>query len=235
MWTTQGGTEATIRRPHHVWGRLRGGVLAVIVTTALAVLVTPAESAPSDHSTSPVFTIPPPGPSMVGSSHLVRTDDGLSLRLETSDLEPDHAVTMWIVVANSPDQCESGLPGLSRCGPADHQARRGDISVHQAGGRIVDEGGTARYGAHLQVGDTSDALFEVDPGLIDARGAEVLVILKTHGPKIPELTSQMLSTFAAGCQEAPLPPELEPREELIGTLGQNECAEVQISVHQGSS
>lgn len=229
--TTVRARTWALTRPHQA--RLR--VLIALALTLLVVVATAAESAPSERSTSPVLTIPPPGPpSVVGSSHVVRTDNGVSVRLESSGLEPGHAVTLWIIAANSPEDCEAGIPGLSQCGPADHEAGRGDISVHQGTGRIARDDGTAAYGAHLRVGDRSQALFEDDPGLLDPRGAEVLLILKTHGPKIPELTSDMLSTFAGGCADQSFPPSLTPNEDLVGEAGPNDCAEIQISVHQPS-
>lgn len=212
-------------------------VLAVVLLTTLAVAATPARGSSAGHSDSPVFTIPSPGnpPAVVGSSHLVRTDSGVSLTLRTSGLVPDHAVTLWFIAANSPEECEAGIPGLSQCGPQDHAAGRGDISVHNVAGRIVGGDGTARYGAHLRVGDTSNVLFHGEPGLLEPRDAEILLILKTHGPKIPELTDEMLSTFAAGCEAPVFPPSLDPVDDMIGTTlpedQANDCAEIQISVH----
>lgn len=214
-------------------GRLGILVLAVLTILTMLAAAAPAAGAPAEHSTEPVFTIPPPAPpSVVGSSTLVRTDNGVSARLHTSGLEPGHVVTLWWIVANAPEDCQAGLPGLSQCGPGDHVAGRGELSVHHAAGRIVRQDGTANYSAHLRVGDLSRALFEGEPGLTDARAAEVILVVKTHGPKIPRMTSDMLRTFAGGCEEAPVPPGLTPRPEVFGTLGPNEgCAEIQVSVH----
>lgn len=211
--------------------------LAILVLATLVIFTAlgptaSAASAPAEHSTSPVFTIPPAPPDLVGSSTLVRNDNGVSVTLETSDLEPGHVVTLWWIVANEPDDCEEGLPGLSQCGPDDHVAGRGAMSVLHAAGRIVNEDGTARYGAHLRVGDVSRALFAGEPGLTDARGAEVILVLKSHGPRIPTMTADMLRTFAGGCAAENLPPGPTPRPEVLGTPGPNEgCAEIQVSVH----
>jgi hypothetical protein len=226
-----------ITRTAHIDARIRPrlGILALATLMILTALgaATAAASAPAGHSTAPVFTIPPPAPpGLVGSSTLVRNDNGLSVTLETSELEPGHVVTLWWIVANEPEGCEEGLPGLSQCGPGDHVAGRGAMSVHHAAGRIVNEGGTARYGAHLRVGDTSRGLFADEPGLTDARGAEVLLVLKSHGPRIPTMTADMLRTFEGGCEAGDLPPGLTPRTEVLGTPGPNEgCAEIQVSVH----
>lgn len=214
-----------------VVSRRRLGVLALAIATMLAVTAAPAYSAHDGHSTSPVFTIPPPEPTVVGSSTLVRTEQGVSARVEASGLQPGDVVTLWWVVANSPEECTEGLGPLSRCGPGDHLAGRGDMSVHYAAGRIVSSDGTARYGAHLRVGDTSRALFQEEPGLLDARGAEVILVVKTHGPKVSRLVSDQLHTFAGGCADQSTPPPLTPRPGMLGAPGDNHCAEIQFSVH----
>lgn len=204
------------------------GVLALVILTALALLVAPAAGAPAGHSTSPVMTIPPPvPPTVVGTSTVVRTDHGVSATLETSALQPGDVVTLWWVVVNNTEACENPFAG-SPCGPPDVLNPETQASVLHAAGRIVDEDGTAGYGAHLRVGDTSRAL--LGPGLLDPREALVILVLKTHGPKIPELTSEMLSTFAAGCQnQLDVPPGAPP--DLVGTPGPNDCAEIQFTVH----
>lgn len=214
------------------WGR-RLAAPVVLGLVVLALVASPAYSAHADHSTAPVFTIPPPlPPSVVGSSTLVRNDNGVTMTAETSDLEPGDVVTFWVIVANDPDDCEAGFPGLSRCGPEDHLAGRGQMSVHYGAGRVVAEDGTASYGAHVRVGDTSRTLFEEDLGLLDPRGAEVIAVLKTHGPKTPGLVSDQLHTFAGGCADQSTPPSLTPRPGLLGRPGDNDCAEIQFSVHQ---
>lgn len=211
-------------------GLRRLALLAALLPLTLAGPATAAYGDPAGRSSSPVITIPPPSPSVVGSSQLVRTGNGVSATLKTSGLEPGHVVTLWWIVANNPAECEAGLPGLSRCGPRDHIEGRGNMSVLNAAGRIVGEDGTANYGAHLRVGDTSRALFDGEPGLTDSHTAEVILVVKTHGPKIPELTSEMLSTFAGGCEDQTTPlPTVRP--EMVGTAGPNDCAEIQLSVH----
>lgn len=228
-----GSTDVPAARTARASWRTLAAFSAAVIA-ALAVVATPASGAPADRSTSPVLTIPPPAPpAMVGSSTVVRTDNGLAVNFETSRLEPGHVVTLWVIVANAPQECEAGSP-LSLCGPADHEAGRGAISVHRGTGRVVGDDGTASYGTHLRVGDTSRGLFTQDPGLLDPRGAEVLLIAKTHGPKIPGLVSEQLHTFLGGCDESA--PPLEARPEVLGQPGPNTgCAEIQISVHSPPS
>jgi hypothetical protein len=215
-----------------VCGLVGTAALVTLFVGLAAALAVPVSAAPADHSTSPVFTLPPPfPPDVVGTSTVVRTDNAVSVRVGTSGLEPGDAVTLWVIVANAPDECQSGLPGLSRCGPEDHLAGRGQISVHYGAGRIVAENGTASYGAHLRVRDTSQALLEGEPGLLDPRRAEVILVLKTHGQRIPGLVSDQLRTFAGGCADQSTPPGSDPKPHLIGRAGDNDCAEIQISVH----
>jgi hypothetical protein len=103
--------------------------------------------------------------------------------------------------------------------------------MHAAGG-IVDEDGTVEFGAHARVGDTSRAL--TGPGLVDPRGAEVILVIKSHGPKIPHLVSDQMHTFAGGCaDQSDAPPGTPP--ELLGEPGPNDCAELQVSVHSPTS
>lgn len=209
-------------------GRRRVGVLASLIIAASALPVGAAHAGSAGHSDSLVLTVPPPQPSVVGSSTLVRTDRGLSATLKTTGLEPGHVTTLWWVVFNDPDGCKAGFPGISRCGPADAHAGRGGVSPMRAAGRVVDEDGTAHYGAHARMGDTSRAL--AGPGVVNPRGAEVILVLKSHGPKIPHLLSDQLRTFAGGCtDQSDVPPGAPP--ELIGESGPNDCAEIQFSVH----
>lgn len=213
--------------------RARWGLgLALLAALALATLAVPtgaAQAATAGDSTSPVLTMPPPQPSVVGSSTLVRTDSGLSATLKTTGLRPGHVVTLWWVVFNDPNRCEAGIPGMSRCGPDDAHAGRGGVSPIHAAGRIVDEDGTADYGAHTRIGETSRAL--AGPGLVNPRGAEVILVLKSHGPKLPHLVSDQLRTFAGGCADQSDAPRGAPPE-LVGEPGPNDCAEIQFSVHR---
>lgn len=204
------------------------GILVLAIMTALVLLATPAAGAPADHSTSPVLTIPPPvPPSVVGTSTLVRTDHGVSATVQTTALVPGDVATLWWIVFNNPAACEHPF-AASPCGPDDGINPETQASVLHAAGRIASEDGTAEYGAHLRVGATSRALF--GPGLLDPRGAVVVLVVKTHGPKIPGLTAEMLRAFAGGCADQDdAPPGTPP--DLLGTPGPNDCAEIQFSVH----
>lgn len=195
----------------------RLGILTLAILTALTLVAAPAAAA-ADHSTRPVVSLA--DLSVVGNSTMVRTDRGVSVTLETTALTPGDVVSLWWTVFDNPTACTAGIPGVSWCGEPDTRNAAARPSVLHAAGRIIDEDGTARYGAHLRIGDTSGALF--GPGLLAPRDAEVILVLRSHGPKIPNLVSEMLHTFGAGCNDAP---------PGTGTPGPNDCAELQVSAH----
>lgn len=218
---------------------------ALVILGALGALATPAAGAPAEQTTRDVFRVPElfahvfggaPPPEPVGSSTLVRNDRGVSAALKTTGLTPGHVVTLWAVVFNHPDGCEAGIPGVAQCGPSDAQAGRGGASPNHLAGGIVENDGTAGFGGHLREGDTSHALGDPDHalGLVEPREAEVILVLKDHGPKIPRLLSDQLHTFAGGCSDQSGAPPGTPPEQL-GRPGPNECAEIQISVHSPSA
>jgi hypothetical protein len=112
----------------------------------------------------------------VGTSTLTRTDGGISFSLETTGLEPGHAVTIWWMVAN-PD---------------------GGVAVLYAAGHVIDDSGTAEFGGYLQVGDSEGALsMGTDTSLEDALGATVYLVVRDHGPADPRTVTAQIQTFEA--------------------------------------
>jgi hypothetical protein len=112
----------------------------------------------------------------VGTSTLTRTQSGISFSLETSGLEPGHAVTVWWMVVN-PD---------------------GGVAVLYAAGHVIDDSGAAGFGGSLQEGDT-DGVVELPGlslvGLLDATGATVVLVVRDHGPARADIVQQQIHTF----------------------------------------
>ena len=145
------------------------------------------------------------------SSTLVRTPDGLTFTVLTSGFEPNSALTLWLVVFNNPELCSP--PG---CSGDDAPGRGGDPGVEASQlwantGTVVTADGKAKFGGQVKTGDTSGV--RVGPGLLNPQGAEVHMIIKSHGPILPEMLGEQLTTYDAGC-----PP--------------NDCAELQVMVHR---
>jgi hypothetical protein len=117
----------------------------------------------------------------VGSSTLVRNQNGVTVTVNTSELDPGSAVTIWLVVFNN------GTSG----GPDD---------VIYGAGHVVGGNGTANFAAHLNEGDTGGSLFpQPSPGLIDAETAEIHIVVRSHGPAIPGMIPEQIHTVGGGC------------------------------------
>jgi hypothetical protein len=124
-------------------------------------------------STSDVTLISDPSV-VVGTSTLTRTESGISFSLQTSGLEPGHAVTVWWMVVN-PD---------------------GGVAVLYAAGHVIDDSGTAEFGSYLQVGDSDGALdMGTDTTLEDALQATVYLVVRDHGLADPRTVSKQIQTF----------------------------------------
>jgi hypothetical protein len=108
----------------------------------------------------------------VGTSTLTRTDSGISFSLSTSELEAGHAVTIWWMVFNP----------------------NGSLSVQYAAGHVIDDSAVAEFGGALQEGDT-DGVINGGPGLLDAQGANVVLVVRDHGPVRPDIVQQQIQTF----------------------------------------
>ena len=128
------------------------------------------------------------------SSTLARTKNGITVTLQTQELEAGDAYTLWWVIFNHPENCEHPIPGITSCGEGDVFAQPlGDtdvkVSVQYAGGNIVGGTGRADFGAYLQEGVTPDAPGQLvfGSGLIDSKKAEVHLVVRSHGKAFPPL------------------------------------------------
>jgi hypothetical protein len=110
----------------------------------------------------------------VGTSTLARTDSGMAFSLSTTELQAGNAVTIWWMIFN----------------------RNGSVSVQYAAGHVIDDGGAAEFGGALQEGDT-EGVINGGPGLLDAQGANVVLVVRDHGPADPRMVEQQIHTFGA--------------------------------------
>lgn len=149
------------------------------------------------------------------SSTLRRTHNGISWTLKTNDLEPGHVHTLWVVVFNNPDACVDG------CGLDDLARPEVAATLAFGGGHVVGPSGIATFSGHLQEGNTSG--FPSDSpfagvvggehlGLVDANQAEIHLVVRDHGEKIPGRVAEQIGTFSGGCDV-------------------NACANVQFAAH----
>jgi hypothetical protein len=132
-------------------------------------------------------------------AQLVTDDQGATLQVHTSGLTPGHAVTLWLVFFNNPENCSDG-----ECGPDDAFPPPGNTaagaSVRYGTGQVIGDNGQAYFGAHAVVGEDA-APWTV--GLFNPRTAEVHFLLRDHGPAIPGLVYEQITTPGAGCNNFP--------------------------------
>lgn len=138
----------------------------------------------------------------IGKSWLLRSRYGLTAILDSSELPPGQAVTLWIIIFNEPAMCSTSPCSL----PADVFNDEAKADFYFGSGQVISSHGKARFAAHLPVGDTSfSGKEEVGAGpavpLTNPAGAEVVLALHSHGPALTgqELKDQ-LTSFLGGCQ-----------------------------------
>jgi hypothetical protein len=161
-------------------------------------------------------------PAVVGGawSKLVRNDNGVGVTVHTSGLVPGSADTVWWVFFNNPSACLHGMFG-ARCGLGDVLSNPASLpSVQFAAGHVIGGDGVGNYGAYFSAGATPDCAGFGLPcnGLLDARTADVHVVIRSHGDAIPGLVAEQISSFNGGCL---------PGEPNVG-----QCQNVQDSVHE---
>jgi len=146
------------------------GIAAVMVVTLSAANPKSAVAdGPADMTVSDVLSLDPDDPDVKGVSALIRTDEGVAMKLLTTDLAPG-AYTVWWVVFNP------GVEGFSAGFAASH---------------VVGPSGTATFAANLRQGEAL-SLFG---SLLDAREAEIHLAVRYHGPVDPLRLDEQLHTF----------------------------------------
>ncbi len=187
---------------------------------------------PSTSSQSDVFTFAEPT-SPVGTSTLTRTDDGIRASMRTGGVAAHDTLTLWWVVFNNPTECSAPgcgdddifVDGDPTKGLNEAQIVAADIVVAYADGALASGGGRAGFEARLQAG-TRDVEVVFGDGAIldDASSAEVHLVARSHGPKVPGLIREQVGSFAGGCEVFLNPPSVP--------AAAGECADVLFSVHK---
>jgi hypothetical protein len=187
-------------------------LLFVVLAFSLVAAGTLLAEEPLNHSESPVYwtwdfiSNPRNTDNPVGTSNLVRNKNGISAQFKSDALTPGHAVTLWFVVFNYPENC---LAGPYKCSPMDmgDTAAKGDFLY--AGGHVL---GNGNFAGHLNVGDTSrSGLSEVrgcqncTPGLIEPESALVILAIHDHGPALTgQALAGQISSFLGDCHNGSL-------------------------------
>ncbi|MDX1664575.1 MAG: hypothetical protein R3272_12335 [Candidatus Promineifilaceae bacterium] len=222
--------------------RFKGYRLLLSVALALAVGLLLAVAAPgfagggSQHTTSDVYwfdPFPTAGDRVDGASaSLVTNEAGATMRIQTSGLTPGDAVTIWWVIFNNPEAC-AGYPNAA-CTMADLMGNTAAVGaeVTYATGNVIGGSGKGNFAAHLAPGHTTQEWF--GNGFTNPTGAEIHLVVHTHGQKIPGLVDEMIGTYRAGCHDDAFINDSHPAHD-DGTPGPNQCIDLQFAIlRQGS-
>jgi hypothetical protein len=167
----------------------------------------------------------PVGPA--ATAKLVRTSRGLSYSLNTNQLNPGHAYTLWVVVINDPAACSE-----TPCSPQDILLTADtDAQISYGTGHVVGDSGEAGFGGTLRRGPIPTGWLP-DQGLDNPLGAQVHLVVNDHGPVLPEFMPEMIQTYRAGCTDESLPPIFPDTAKADGTPGPNTCRLFQVAVFQ---
>ena len=119
-------------------------------------------------------------PVVFGTSQLLRTHAGIAFKLDTTGLVAGTGYTLWMFI----DESAASLPG-----PAGLEAF--EIRI-QMGGEFAASDGSAQFSSFLPAGALPAAnglnVLAIDDGSFDdPHGADVLLIVRWHGPRRPDL------------------------------------------------
>lgn len=196
---------------------LVAAVLFSLLTLVLAQEMLSAETAPAESSLTTVHRFADLSEVEYATSTLIRTDNGVAMELRTEGLEPYAPYTVWWVVFNTPQGCSESCDEDDIIDAEGNMAPNpeANISILWATGGVTSAEGKGVFSAYLPENQPlGEVLF--GPTLIDARGAEVHLVVRTHGAADLDRLYAQFNTF-------------EPDPAMGGTC--DTCTDVQFAVH----
>lgn len=139
-----------------------------------------------------------------GATILIRDgySNSVSATISSNALESDTAYSIWWAIFNEPGFCAEPFA----CTVSDLEVFGGDAqikaSVFWAGGFVSDQSGTANTALRLGLGTTSRERFAQtkDYGLQNLWGAEIHLVMRTHGPTgIAGSVAEQIGTANMAC------------------------------------
>jgi hypothetical protein len=182
--------------------------------------ISPKSQADDNEGSRAIFQIRPlnetPGSTdpATGAVRLVRTRNDLSASVHVTDLNPNSAFTIWAAIFNRPGECTTNPAGPVHCSATDLAAvpNPARASAFNVGAFVTGADGTANVNIHISSGAPPEGIFVlfgqgglndngVSPGLSAGNGfgAEVHVVIRSHGLIIPDAITAQLSQFNGGC------------------------------------
>jgi hypothetical protein len=153
---------------------------------------------------------------------LTMTKTGAFASIETSELVPGHAYTLWFVVINQPEACEN-----SPCNANDVLKRTSmtKADVGYGDGLIAGPDGNGQFTTFRKLGNLPQAW--LGTGFKDPWKAEIHLVVHDHGPVIDGREAEMIGSYRGGCTDESLPEVVPASAKSDGAAGPNSCKLVQ--------
>jgi hypothetical protein len=166
---------------------------------------------------------------VVGSSGTAKVNEnGATIKVKATGLEPGHAYTMWVVYFNDSTECFEG------CNGADLPDAGGAVTF--GNGQVVGGSGNATFTARMNTGDGVTSPDHGPPpfgfALYEAGdNNEFHVVIRSHGPKIAGEVGEQIHTWGGGCTTQVGPPPENPGDfDFPVPAAPGECGDVQLYV-----
>ena len=166
-----------------------------------------------------------PGP-IEGTQAVLKTSAaGATMQVSTTGLKPGNVVTIWWVAVQSPENCKS-----RPCGPKEAmgEADLMNTVATNAGGIVVNRDGSIRMNSFLPVGSVVGNFFESQ--FTKPETSEFHFVIHDHGPLIPDMAADMLTTYRGGCTDESIPPYYPDSARTDGMPGANSCNTAQVAL-----
>ncbi|MGH8242196.1 MAG: hypothetical protein ACRETY_02470 [Steroidobacteraceae bacterium] len=143
----------------------------------------------------------PNGPAVVGASVLTRYNTFVEATVSAAGLAASGAYSWWWVVFNYPEFCVGGC-GLDDLPVGATPISNGDPRVRASllwgGGFVANGTGAAEVRALLERNKAPGEV-RFGPGLKRPRGAELHIVLRSHGPAVAGEVADQIGRFDGGC------------------------------------
>lgn len=153
---------------------------------------------------------------------LLTTPTGVVATIDTNELTPGNAYTLWFVAINNPEACKN-----KPCKGSDVLGMSAEVQsdVGYGDGLIARSDGTGRFTTYREKGDIPQAW--IGTGLTHPESAEIQLVVHDHGPLINGREAEMTGTFRGGCAEESLSKMAPDTARADGEPGPNTCKLVQ--------
>ncbi len=171
---------------------------AFILALVLSIPLT-ANAGKTTYQTANIHDFPAMANDLGGAGTLTRTKQSAHARLALSGLDSASAYTVWWVVFNYPENCAAGV---GHCGLADLGDGSTGASVFYATGFVTGNDGSANVTAHLNSGSLPMGIDILIPGGLkegNGFGAEIHMVVRSHGVIIPGMVAEQIGTHMGAC------------------------------------